>query len=520
MSNNDEQELDDLQSSDSNTNLNGSLHKAASETFTKDDANTEETIKSVEQGAWRWVIVSSCFFQNLLVDGTLCSFGTLYVYIIDKFEATSLQASYILSLQLCLQALFSPLASAMIINYGVRAVMMVGAGLMALGTLASGFVSDINLLYLTMGALTGIGMSMLSQTAAVTISFYFDKRRGLANGIATTGSGFGFFIFPPLATYLLEAFGLSGACVILAGIMLHGIVFGALVIPNSNDPRSRARAKGQRRLLSIASLVQLTHTQTFLLTITDQSSMYVANMRQYEEFFAAAQDKKCCEKFLHILKEIAKASFDMKLVKDGAFMLYLTGTVMRQLVGYIPGMFIVSRALHFGIRNEETGFLMSTFGVTNIVGRLLLGFLADLPMVKRRRCYLYGIMAISAGVVTSYNFGPLFYHQMLYCGFFGLFYGCTISMKCTVLTDIIGSEKICTGFGMIMFAAGFTVFLGPASAGWIFDKTSSYDVVFAICGSVLIASGLVVMPALCVMAKQKSPGYQKAKDDSLTIDTH
>ena len=43
--------------------------------------------------------------------------------------------------------------------------------------------------------------------------------------------------------------------------------------------------------------------------------------------------------------------------------------------------------------------------------------------------------------------------------------GCTISMKCTVLADIIGNAKVCTGFGMIMFAAGFTIFLGPATAG-------------------------------------------------------
>jgi len=46
--------------------------------------------------------------------------------------------------------------------------------------------------------------------------------------------------------------------------------------------------------------------------------------------------------------------------------------------------------------------------------------------------------------------------------------GCAISMKCTVLADVIGNQKLCTGFGMIMFAAGFTVFLGPSLAGAFF----------------------------------------------------
>ena len=56
---------------------------------------------------WGWVVVFSCFFQNLLVDGTLCSFGTMYVYLMEEFKSTSLQTSAILSVQLSLQALLS-----------------------------------------------------------------------------------------------------------------------------------------------------------------------------------------------------------------------------------------------------------------------------------------------------------------------------------------------------------------------------------------------------------------------------
>lgn len=265
-------------------------------------------------------------------------------------------------------------------------------------------------------------MSMLSQTAAVVISFYFEKRRGLANGLSTTGSGLGFFIFPPLTTYLLEELGLRGACIILAGIMMQGVVCGALVIPGANDPRTR-RPKKEKVRLGIASLVRLTHTQSLMLTITDQSSMYLSSKQYYEQLNLITQGKSRSQKFLHILKEITKASFDAKLLKNGAFMLYLVGTVLRQLVGYIPSMFIISRALNFGIRNEDTGFLMSIFGVTNIVGRLVFGFLADVPFIRDRRCYFYGATSIGAGAVSLFNFGEQLSHQMIYCGVYGLMFG-------------------------------------------------------------------------------------------------
>lgn len=52
-------------------------------------------------------------------------------------------------------AFLGPLASVLIINFGSRVVMMLGSGLMATGTFASGFVPDIYFLYVTMGVITG-----------------------------------------------------------------------------------------------------------------------------------------------------------------------------------------------------------------------------------------------------------------------------------------------------------------------------------------------------------------------------
>lgn len=263
---------------------------------------------------------------------------------------------------------------------------------------------------------------MLSQTASVVVSFYFSKRRGIANGISTTGSGLGFFIFPPLATYLLETLGLQGTCVILAGIMLQGVVCGALVIPLPEHKNLRRKSKLSKH--GIATLIHWTHAQVpMVLTPMDNSGMYMASVHYYKKYFSLMGSDSRCQRFCTLLKEITKASFDIKLLKNGGFILYLLGTVMRQLVGYIPSMFIVDRALSFGIPKESTGFLMSVFGVTNIIGRLVFGFLADVKHVRDQRCYLYAAVAIAAGAVSLYNFGEELWHQMLYCGVYGLMYG-------------------------------------------------------------------------------------------------
>lgn len=58
---------------------------------------------------------------------------------------------------------------------------------------------------------------------------WFDNRLSLSMGIASAGSGIGMFIFSPLVTYLLENYELHGTFLILSGIFLNIVVFGALM---------------------------------------------------------------------------------------------------------------------------------------------------------------------------------------------------------------------------------------------------------------------------------------------------
>ena len=71
---------------------------------------------------------------------------------------------------------------------------------------------------------------MLYQTSMILGSYYFDKKRGIVSGIITSGTGFGLLIFSPLTAISIEEFGLSGTFSILAGIALHGVICGFVII--------------------------------------------------------------------------------------------------------------------------------------------------------------------------------------------------------------------------------------------------------------------------------------------------
>ena len=73
----------------------------------------------------------------------------------------------------------------------------------------------------TYGIVGGIGFGMIYLPAIVSVGYYFEKKRALATGIAVCGSGFGTFVFAPVAAMLLEAFDWKGANLILAGLILN-----------------------------------------------------------------------------------------------------------------------------------------------------------------------------------------------------------------------------------------------------------------------------------------------------------
>ncbi len=74
-------------------------------------------------------------------------------------------------------------------------------------------------------------MGLIYLPAIVSVTYYFEKRRAFATGLAVCGSGLGTFIFAPLSKILVETYGWRGAVLIEAGLLLNCIVCGALFRP-------------------------------------------------------------------------------------------------------------------------------------------------------------------------------------------------------------------------------------------------------------------------------------------------
>ncbi|KAL6444682.1 hypothetical protein ACFW04_002041 [Cataglyphis niger] len=182
-------------------------------------------------GGWGWVIVAASFMCNLFVDGIIFSFGVFLNEIADAFSISKARVALVGSLQTGFYLMAGPFVSALANRYGFRLVAILGSVISCIAFVLSYFSTSIEFLYVSYGAIGGIGAGLIYVPAVITTGFYFERWRALATGIAVCGSGIGAFLLAPISDILIKNFGWRGALLFQAGMLLNCAIFGAMFRP-------------------------------------------------------------------------------------------------------------------------------------------------------------------------------------------------------------------------------------------------------------------------------------------------
>ena len=211
----------------------------------------------IPDGGYGWVVTIASFMCHFIADGIAFSIGVIYSDLLNTFGSSKSATSWIASLFVGVPLISGPVAGLFVTKYGCRPATILGGLITSAGMLVSSFAPSIELLTFTYGVVAGFGLAFVYVPASVMPSFWFEKRRSLATGIAVAGSGLGTFAIAPLTEYLLDEYGWRGTLLVMSGITLNFIVFGALFreVPEASSivsPLNQKRASLQS-LPSIAS---------------------------------------------------------------------------------------------------------------------------------------------------------------------------------------------------------------------------------------------------------------------------
>ncbi|XP_075151700.1 solute carrier family 16 member hermes [Haematobia irritans] len=175
-------------------------------------------------GGWGWLVLAGSMMVNILIPGTIKSFGVLFVEFLEAFEASPATAAWIPALCYFLYSSLGPVSSILSVKYSYRTVTVLGGASAALGMILSYWASSVTYLYLSYGLLVGIGAGLSFPPTVYIVTSYFVKYRGLANGLCISGSALGSIILPPVLRWLLVTYSYRGAVLIMGGITLNVFV--------------------------------------------------------------------------------------------------------------------------------------------------------------------------------------------------------------------------------------------------------------------------------------------------------
>ncbi|XP_017128447.2 monocarboxylate transporter 13 isoform X1 [Drosophila elegans] len=175
-------------------------------------------------GGWGWLVLLGSCLTNILIPGTIKSFGVLFSEFTEAFNSSPTKASWIPALCYFLYSSLGPVSSILSVKYSYRTVTLLGGASASLGMILSFWASSIEYLYVSYGVLVGIGAGLSFPPTVYIVTSYFAKLRGLANGLCISGSALGSIILPPLLRWLLETYGYHGSCLIMGGITLNVFV--------------------------------------------------------------------------------------------------------------------------------------------------------------------------------------------------------------------------------------------------------------------------------------------------------
>jgi MFS family permease len=189
-------------------------------------------LKNGLKNGW-WVVAAS--FSALVVGSTAINVFAFGVFVIPVTQGLGISRgtfSGAMVVHGLAGALCAPLLGWLVDSYGVRRVLLPGVALAALATALYGLMTASTPVILALFLFSGmVGIVQSPLPYAAVINKWFDRRRGLALGFATSGVGLGAILVPQLALLLMQQVGWRLAYLGLAGaVLLLGFLPTAVLI--------------------------------------------------------------------------------------------------------------------------------------------------------------------------------------------------------------------------------------------------------------------------------------------------
>jgi MFS family permease len=385
-------------------------------------ANASQTLEAAaapvrEAGARGWLMVAIAVL-GISTGPAAFGVGSIGVFL-EGFQRahgwSRAEISSAITLLMLFTAFSVPVAGWLVDRYGPRRVL--APSIVALGLCMAALphvreLWQLQAAYIAMGTIAA-GSNSVAYMRVLTS--WFDRRRGLAIGLAGSGTGLGFAYVPLLAQSLKDAYGFAAGYYGLAALALFATL-----------------------------------------------PLVVLFLRERGDGASASEPAPAAAEGMSLAQAVRGRDF---WVLAAMFM-----SVTTVLYGLLPHL--VPLIAGNGVAQAQAAQIASLFGLATFAGRIVIGFLVD--RFDARRIALAFFLISAAGLPLLAADLPLwavFVSALLLGGSLGA----EVDMLAYLVSRYFGLRSFARIFGVLFGAVMLAMGAGPLVFGAIFDRTGSYD---------------------------------------------
>jgi MFS family permease len=330
--------------------------------------------------------------------------------------ASPAQIGLIGTLAVSLMSLGAPLASAWCKSYSPRTVTLVGGLIFALANVLASFGQKLWHFTLTQGILLGLG-TCLTYIPAVTVSpGWFNRHRGLAVGIVSSGTGVGGVVWAPTLRALNAAVGFRDCLRLTAGISILLLGLSAIMLKWEPETEQRNRLETQ----------------------SSRSRLLVPLI-------------------------------DWRVARSRKFVAQCVSAGLQGAAYYAPLFFFSAYARTLGYSAATGATFIALSNAASAIGKVIVGFAAD--RVGRLNVLLFctfvsAVIALGLwlpSTVSGDGNGKAMF--VSFAILYGVFAGAYISLFPTVLVELFGVQHFASVNGFLYMVRGMAALVGTPLAG-------------------------------------------------------
>ena len=271
--------------------------------------------------------------------------------------------------------------------------------------------------------------------AATAVAQYFSHNRTLALGILYSGVSLGSVVFPLLFRTIVPVYTLRGVFIFIAGFKLNFIVTALLFYAGKHEKLedSMLETNTKTELEPLISSQELQNQKDSSLAAGHVHKKYILHITSFLKLFCTLRILAVC-------------------IWDFTYVYALNGYVM-----YFP---LYAEELH--LTEFKVASLLSIFGASDFLGKIVMGFLAGLPWVSKYTLTSVNLIIVAFLTILLPNIlvsGPVYYLCVCHMVVIGFFAGGLFCLEPAFVVDAVGLENAGTGLGLTNVCLGVALLL-------------------------------------------------------------